>query len=62
VRDDSEYDRALRAIDREQSKALVEQSKVLRERATIVLAASRRLRAHSAALAERVSEFLRLSR
>ena len=57
---DSDYDRLMRTLKGEESRALVQQSVVLRERAADAVAVSRRLRRDAAVLGESVAHFLRL--
>lgn len=59
--DDPEDDHLLRTIEAEEARALVEHSRMLRERGAFLVASSRRLRNQSAALGERVSAFLRFA-
>ena len=61
VSNNPEYDVVL-SITREESRALSEQSKVLRKRAADALVMSRRLREQCADFTDRIAEFLRLAR
>ena len=60
--DDPQFDQLLRAIKNEESKALMHQSRVLRDRAADAIAVSRRLRNNTAAFGDSVAKFLQLGK